>query len=435
MLLKTLDDSIPKMKVCLYETASNKLSMFIEDKIKRELGSIMDTIIDLTNKKDIKKVKDIQTLDPPQSKKWLVKVNLEKFGVNNELKTLIADSTTCLFLCTSEKYSTYKKFKDLLKKENGVYDYYLPYLKRPDLVYLYSAFVPTKNQLTKQLFDYVAQSYSSDAEAIINLFLEIASGTKIANRSDIAKICGIGGNSIEGLVFAFLKPPPVTEKGVKTVIRNRVKAGLDLANVYEYKTFYNLFNSILQSILDIKVLYMSGIIYKQIIELPEPYDVKKLARYQKYLWKIKQIPTSRVLRCKSILNTCGRWGSDADFMRFVYCFMLDMQHYEVLPFIDILKVDDKIEKDISTLEDEESIYDFDELNRRMSLDYTDKSAKALYAELVKRGLMPEIKDSERKYGVVEAEKKNFSPAETMFENMNDDASLMDVAIAIASHNQ
>lgn len=436
MLLKSLNDCIPKMKVCILETPSLKLSMFIEDKIKRELKSSNDTIIDLVNKKDIKLVKSIQTVEPPLSKRWLVRIDLSKFGVNDDLLKLIKESTTCLFLCTSDKYVTYKKCKDLLKKVEGVYDFYLVSLRRPDLVYLYSAFVPSKNQLTKQLFDYVAQSYSTDIEAILNLFLELASGTEIKNRSDIAKICGIGGNSVDSLMFSLLKPPPVTERGVKTVTRNRIKAGLELIEVYGIDSLYRMLNSALQCILDIKVLCMSGVVYKQIINLPKPYDTRKLARYQRFLWKIKQTPTSRVLRCKSVLNTNGVWSSYTDFIRFIYCYMLDMQHYEVLPFLDILKVDDKIEKDITTIEDEECIYDFEELNKRMSVDYSAKSAKAMYEKLVSEGLMPEIDDSQRTtIGVKDANRKNFSPASTLFNKITDEDTALDIALIISENNK
>lgn len=438
MLLRSLDDADGAIKVCLLETPSQKLEMFVEDKLKRMLKSTNDTIIDLINKKDIKEVKNIQTIDPPFAKKWLIRVDLKKFGVNKELLQLINESTTCLFFCKADRYVTYKSFKDLCKKVDYFYDFYLTSLRRNDLLYLYSAFVPQSNQLTKQLFDYVAQSYSTDIEAVFDLLLELASGTEIKNRKDIADICGVGGNSIESFVFSLLKPPPVTEKGVKTVLRNRIRAGLDLAEVYGLRKFYNFLNSALKSLLDIKMLCMSGAVYKQITNLPEGYDERKLVKYQRYLWKIKEIPMTRILRCKYMMIQSSGWNDEMEFILFVYSYMLDLQKYEVEPFLDILVVDEKTESDTRSIEDEEPTYDIEEFKQAMRVDYSAKAAKIRYNELVKQGLMPEITDEEQKTYVKESMKHNEPPAKGLFGstddllNNEDSRSAWDIAVMIAN---
>lgn len=440
MLLRSLDDADGAIKVCLLQTPSQKLEMFMEDKLKRMLGSTNDTIIDLVNKKDIKEVKNIQTIDPPFAKKWLIRVDLKKFGVNKELLQLINESTTCLFFCKADKYVTYKSFKDLCKKVDYFYDFYLNTLRRNDLLYLYTCFVPQSNQLTKQLFDYVAQSYSADIEAIFDLFLELASGAEIKNRKDIADICGIGGNSIESFVFSLLKPPPITEKGVKTVLRNRLKAGLELADVYGLRKFYNFLNSALKSILDIKMLCMSGAVYKQLINLPDGYDERKLSKYQRYLWKIKEIPTTRILRCKYMLTQSQGWNDELEFVLFVYSYMLDLQRYEVQPYIDILVVDDKTENDTRSIEDEEPSYDIEEFKRAMRVDYSAKAAKIRYDELVKQGVMPEITEEDNKPFIKESMKHNQPPASGLFGSTDDllsgkdTRSPLDIALLIASGN-
>ena len=105
-------------------------------------------------------------------------------------------------------------------------------------------------------------------------------------------------------------------RGLKTVLRLRIKAGIDLGETLTYPTFYNYLKNGVDSCIDIKMLQISGIIYKEIKGLPEGYDEKKLSKYQRYLYKITEIPMSSFLRLANQLKECDRWKEELDFISY-----------------------------------------------------------------------------------------------------------------------
>ena len=329
MRLQDLDSKNANPTVVLLQTPSTQLTIFLYDKLRLRFHCSSDSIVSVENKSDIKKLKDILTTSPPFGEKWLIKVNLDKVN-DKELIKSIKDSLTCIFFCTCSKYKTFKQFKESVKEVNGVYDYYVTYVRRPDLLYLYDALVPEGNRLSKQLFDYVAQSYSSDIDAIFDLLLALNKGDSFESRKDIAELCGLGNNSVESFLLSVMKPMSETEKGTHTVIKNRAKMGADLGATMGWTSFYNFFNSALDSFIQLKVLTISGVVYKQVRDLPDSYDEQKLSKYNKYLWRLKEVPLSRFLRMKQVLLEGGRWNKPADFLRFLYCYYTEGVKQEVL---------------------------------------------------------------------------------------------------------
>lgn len=316
MLLRQLDDRNVNCNVVILQTSSDKLRMFIQDNIKRRYKSNSDTIISCKSKKDYKQVKDILNVIPPFSDKWYIEVDLDVCN-DKDFVELVKESTTCIFFCDVNKYKNYKTFKEATKQVEGVFDYYITYLRKNDFIYLYDAFVPEDKRLSKALFDYVVQSYSADIESVFDLFLELARGKEINSRKDIADICGLGGNSTESFIISMLKPPPSTEKGLNKVLKNRIRAGSELAESYGYSSFYNRLRRTLMSFIQLKELIISGVVYKQVYKLPECYDEKSLSKYQRYIWRLKEIPLSRILRLYASLGNTT-WRNDAEFLNFVY---------------------------------------------------------------------------------------------------------------------
>ena len=329
MRLQDLDSKNANPNVVILQTPSTQLSIFLYDKLKLKFHCNSDSIINVETKSDVKKVRDVLTTTPPFGDKWLINVNLDRVN-DKDLVKAVHDSITCLFFCTCSKYKIFKQFKDSVKDVNGLYDYYITYIRRPDLLYLYDALVPEDNKLNKQLFDYVAQSYSSDIDAVFDLFLALNKGDKFESRKDIAELCGLGNNSVESFLLSLMKPASNTEKGINTVIKNRAKMGADLGATIGWSSFYNFFNSSLDCFIQLKVLTISGVVYKQVRDLPEAYDEQKLSKYNKYLWRLKEVPLSRFLRMKQFLLDGGRWNKPADFLQFLYCYYTESVKQEVL---------------------------------------------------------------------------------------------------------
>lgn len=294
--------------------------MFMKDIAKRKYKSNADSTIDVKTKSDLKRVKEVTGIIPPFADKWFVDVEIDKLELK-ELVGVIENSYTCSFFITVSNYRQYKTLKDMLTDRHisDVQDYYVNYLNRADIIYLYDAFVPEDKRLTKTLFDYVVQSYSGDIEALFDLFTQLGQGKKVSSRKDIADICGMGGLSIESFIFMLLKEPSKSEKGLKKVLKNRVQAGRELGQVYSWSTMYNFIHKSLRSMIEIKMLRTSGVIYKSIRNIPDGYDEKALARYQKYIWRLNEIPLSRLLRLIDSMGVTA-WKTDSDYLNFVYTY-------------------------------------------------------------------------------------------------------------------
>lgn len=316
MLLSSLDRSSANPTVVLVQTPCTKLSMFIEDKVKRHYQCNNDSSLSVVIKKDIKRVKQVMHTTPPFSQRWFVSIDIDKLK-DKGLVEIIKDSSSCVFFCTCNKYSTFKQFKDSLKGVEEVYDFYINYLRRADFIYLYDAFVPKDKGLSKPLFDYVVQGYSGDIDAVFTLILALNEGREFKNRKDISDLCGMGGLTVESYVFQILKPLSTTEKGIKKVLNNRVRASYELAQSMGISKFYNYLCNCVTNLIRLKTLMIDGTVYKVVCNLPDCYDEKVLARYQRYIWRLREIPLSRLLTLRQILGY-SRWQYDVDILGFVY---------------------------------------------------------------------------------------------------------------------
>lgn len=403
MLLSNLDNSKGKFKVFLLQTPSDKLRLYLYDRIKVDYNCNKDTIIELKDKKDFKRVKEVAFIDSFMSDKWLVTCNLKNVSsFMKEFVELIFESTTIIFFCTADNYKTFRNFTLALKNKgvSEVYQYYLTSLRSADFSYLYNKHVQKNNKLTKQLYDFVYQGYNSSISSLMDLFEELKRGTEFQSRKDISEVCGVGGNSVESFIFSMLKDPPSTEVGMKTVLRNRLKAGLDLASIYGYNRFQNYLSSCLSSLIDLKVLLISGEIYKKVINLPDGYNESKLVKYQRFLWRIKPIPMTRFLRLATFLEG-EKWSCELNLMKFIYSYLLDAIRYEVKPYLTKTSIEDEYiaakrkedaEKAAAKLEEEKW-----ETQRR--LEYIHKygivRGRELFEAEKKRGI-PENKQSAKK---------------------------------------
>lgn len=328
MRLADLDNKNSNPDVILLQTPSTRLQIFLQDKLKRKYDCNNDSLIRVETKKDIKRVRDVLGITPPFAVKWFVEINLDAF-YDKELIKVIKESSTCLFFCTCSKYSTFKKFKDSIKDDCSVFDYYINYLRRPDLIYLYDAFVKEEDRLSTQLFNFVVQGYSGDIEAIFDLLIHLSQGEKIKNRKDITDLCGLGSLTIESYVFSLIKPLSGSDKGLKKVMKDRINVGVELADSMGYTKMYNFMAKCLRCFIEIKVLCVSGVVYKSIRNLPDCYDEKSLARYQKYLWRLKEIPLSRLIRLRQAMGS-KPWRSDFDLLTFVYTYYNNELQLETL---------------------------------------------------------------------------------------------------------
>ncbi len=316
MKLRDIDMKTFNPDIVLLHTPSSKMEIFVQDKIKRHLGADADSTMTVENKEDLKQVRDCIGVTPYHSEKWYVKVNLDKIN-NKELYKVMHDSTTCVFMCTCSKYRIFKEFKENFEKTLNVADFYLVWLRRDDFIYLYDAFVPESKRLAPALLNTVMKGYASDIEALFDLFLALNEGEVFKSESEIVGKIGLGSLSIESYVFRLLKPLSGSEKGLQRVLKDRTKYGIEMGNSLKWTTYYNFLSKCVVSFIEIKMLLISGSIYKSIKDLPEGYDTGKLARYNRHVWRIKEIPMSDLLLLRDSMGK-KPWKTELEFINFIY---------------------------------------------------------------------------------------------------------------------
>jgi hypothetical protein len=254
------------------------------------------------------------------AEKWFVYVDLSVFkGKFTELCKIISESSAITYFCVADKYKDFKTFKNDCEKIEikGIYDYYLTFLKKADFAYLYYQIVPKEKRMIKALSDYLSKGYSGDIESIFTLFEQLKQGASVNSRKEIAEICGLGGNTAENFLLQLFNKTSGTEKGLKITLKNRLKAGFDLGETYGYNRFHSYLYNAVKGFNDIKVLQISGEVYRDLNKHIEGYDEKKLLRYRRYLSKIEEIPLSKLLKVRLLLEE-NKWGSEGDFTAFIY---------------------------------------------------------------------------------------------------------------------
>lgn len=306
--LKELQDS--SRNVHLLFTNSNKAELYVYDILKKSCGANKESIYDVDSKKAFNEMLELSSLQPYLADRWLFVVNFSKLKGMCKQNKSVFQSDVSTFLVKVSNYRDYKEFKTILGNIN---DMYLAYIKRADLT-----FVLKEYKLSQKLFDFVASSYSSDLDKIFELKEQLNMGMKIESAKDIVSLIGASGGSVSKFALQLLGDPPKNEKGLNMVLRNRVKDARMLSETYGVRSFRNFLCSSVKDILDIKVLYNQGVIFKHIREIPENFDEKRLSRYEFCLERIEtEIPYSRILKLYCMLKD-SFWYTDKEMLEFIY---------------------------------------------------------------------------------------------------------------------
>ena len=348
MFLDALDKVNGNIKVVLIQSPSVQLILRIQDKIRAMLGTTRDTLITLEGRQELSMLKSVQNVEPLFSERWLV---LYDYGRKPKVKLadvldIMKSSTTVVYFVTVENYKYYREVKNALRGIDFVYDFYLPYLNRINMGYLYYDIVSADKRMTTSLYDFVCKNYSRDVDAVMTLFGALAQGYEVKKQTDVTSICGLGSNTIENFVFSLLQDPPTSKRGLDSILKKRLTEVNALAEIYSYHKLYNFALSTVRRILSIKELRISGAVYKRMDSLPAGFDDQHLEKLQKYLWKINKIPTTRILRLYHHLSNC-RWSDgDLAFQKTIYTYFLEILNYEVIPKLHFETEEEAQQKEI-----------------------------------------------------------------------------------------
>lgn len=320
MLLRDLDKLSPQTSVVLVYSPVESLKLFIKDQLYANLGCNRDSVFNISNQKHLREAQLLGEVVPILTNCWLFTVDMDKMQqVIKSVSKNLDSNISGVYYCVTSKYRTFKQAKDLLQDQSGVYDFFGGYFKEKDLLYVYDKLVPEENRLSDELYTFVKESYSSDVDSIFKLFDVLGTGAKITSKSEIVDISGIGGNTIPKYTIELLTSNPTKEKGLKLTIANKLRLVEDLSSVFSWNSIRNLMLDTIYGLSDMKLLYLSGNLYKRYVELNDSFDEKRISRYMRYSYLMGIIPMSKLLRARSLLET-NRCNTSLEFLNFLYAY-------------------------------------------------------------------------------------------------------------------
>jgi hypothetical protein len=294
---------------------SGKLDLLVYNLLKQACNGNKDTIFYVNKKSDVEEMLDLSLIMPYSADQWLFIVNYNK--VKRHRRKLIefikAKTVSSKVLVSFDKYADFKKFNDDLGAlVNSVY---LKTLRKDDMAFLFR-----DTKLGKDLKEFIFYSYRSEVEKVMSVLEYIKDGHSVKTRKDITELVGVSTGSIQHFIFQLLGKPPKTEKSRERIIKNRSYILSELAKVYGVRGIKTILTNSVKDILDIKTLYLSGVVYKSLTNIPDGYDSKRLLRYRVFFGKIIDIEYSRILELYLLLYNEGAWSNELDLYKFLYIY-------------------------------------------------------------------------------------------------------------------
>lgn len=306
----------PESSVHLLLSSSNLAEIYVYDELKARCGATVDSVVEVNSRASFLGMLELVNMQPLLADKWLFVITY-KGGVKQLVKKYegIFQSDTAIFLVKVENYKDFKEFKGVIRSAN---DLYLNVIRHDDVSYLLNGY-----RLSSTVAEFVEKSYYRDPEKVFILAKELKNGAVVSNNRDIVRLCGESSGSIARFAMLLLNEMPTSQSGLKRVYSKRVKLLVDLCESFGTRSTYNFLVSAIKDILDIKTLYLQGVIYDSIRDLPEAYDEKKLSRYNMYLKRIIQdLPYDCILRLYVELSSGGKWRNSQDGVLFLYNYYL-----------------------------------------------------------------------------------------------------------------
>lgn len=308
----------PSRVIHLVLAGSGDVDLFVYDTLKACHGATVDSAYTVESKVQFNEMLSLVNVQPYMAGKWLFTV-----VVNRSIKPLllkykgIFESQSSCFILKVARYKDYKEIKSLVPQCN---DLYLTLFRRRDIAYLFN-----KLGMPQKLLDFVSGSYSKEPEKVLELRKKIIEGTEVKTQKDIVKLVGVSAGSVNSLVFLLLADPPTTKSGLGRVLKKRVQLAVGLADAYGVVRLRNYLKSVVKDFLEIKTLYMQGVIFNRLKDIPEPFDEGRLSKYSFCLDRItKDIPYKRLVRLSNMLND-SYWSSSSDVIGFLYGYYGDIE--------------------------------------------------------------------------------------------------------------
>lgn len=298
----------------LMMSGSGKADVFAHDIIRRVHSVDIDSVYEVKDKKGFANMAELSVIQPFTSGRWFFKVEYAKVKGLVKLNKGIFESETSVYLFIVDRYADYKELKELLG--GGINDVYTPIIRRDDMYFLFR-----DAGLSEKVIIFISSSYAREPEKVFELKEYTDNGFEITSQKDVVKLVGASSGTVNTFVIGLLRDKPATERGLKRSLKQKVQMGKDLCDAYGVSTFRNFLASCIYDMLQIKVLYMQGVIYNSISDLPEGFDEAKLSKYKYCLEVIKnEFSYNDLMRLYNKIQEPNnrRWYSVRDMLGFIY---------------------------------------------------------------------------------------------------------------------
>lgn len=294
---------------------SGKADMFVYNTLKKTTNGNKDTIIYVNKKSDVEEMSDLALVMPMQADQWLFIINYDKVKRNRKkiIELIKQKNPSSKYLVSFTKYADFKKFNDDLG--SLVNSMYLKTMNIHDVRFLFK-----KYRFDKDLFQFIFYSYRSEVEKMMTLLSFLEMGQTVRTRKDVTELVGVSTGSIQHFIFQLLGKKPLSLKSQGIIVKNRTVTISELAKVYGVRQLRGIITNSLKDILDIKSLYLNGILYKSIENIPEGYDSSRLLKYKPFYAKILEVPYLRILELYLLLYNEQPWNTELDMYRFIYTY-------------------------------------------------------------------------------------------------------------------
>ena len=315
--LEKLHDNL--LNIVIYST-NPTLDLIARDMIKSKYSKGKEFIVDVNSMKELTVAKMDSMISPFTGGKWIIHVNADKLNSKDIAKALNMNSSFCVTVFWTSKYSVYKNTigLDYFKKMSNFFtSYYFGRLNYGDIMWLYDRMLgKDSDYLSHELKVYVAENYYHDSVAVCDLFRFLKSGYEVNSKKDIIELVGVGGNSVDKLCIMLLTTSSVSDRGKKAVIKKAIKSLEDLSTSYSYKSIYSFMLNFLEGCLEMKQLQLLGLYSNYTHEIPESFDEKRLARLKRFERKIlEEISIPRILNFKIALKKHNSYNKELDLVQ------------------------------------------------------------------------------------------------------------------------
>ena len=292
---------------------SGKADIYIHDTLKETYHASKDSIYEVKSKSDFNNMLELSNIQPYLADKWIFEITYSK--VKTQLKNAkgVLESTTSCFCILVSNYREFKEVKEFVKNCNELY---LPIIRKDDTLFLLKDL-----EISDKIKQFVSTSYARDPESIFTLREEVLMGREINSQRDVVKLLGASSGSVTSFVMLLLAKPPTTERGFKMVYKKRIQMGVDLCNAYGTRSFRNFLSSTVYDMLQLKMLFMEGVVYDKVRDIPDCFDESKLSKYNFYLERItNEISYEQLLRLYCMLQEPENktWYSISNMIEFLY---------------------------------------------------------------------------------------------------------------------